>query len=121
MHKIACRVVLSLALAFASLAFAAGKAEYVVVIVWDGMRPDLVTPEHSPALCQLGKDGVVFKNHHSAYCTSTEVNGTAIATGVYPENSGILANRLYLPAIDPLNPVDTQDPGVILKGDEVHQ
>jgi arylsulfatase A-like enzyme len=119
MRNSACRMMLSLVLAFAPLVFAAGKAEHVVLIVWDGMRPDFITEQNTPALHQLAKDGVLFSNHHSVYCTSTEVNGTAIATGAYPEHSGIIANRLYLPAIDPLEPVDTQKPEVVRKGDDV--
>jgi hypothetical protein len=38
---------------------------------------------------------VRFENHDAVYCSSTEVNGTAIATGAYPQNSGIIANKEY--------------------------
>jgi predicted AlkP superfamily pyrophosphatase or phosphodiesterase len=47
-------------------AFAAGTAARVVVVVWDGMRPDFVTAETTPALCSLAKQGVTFRNHHAA-------------------------------------------------------
>jgi arylsulfatase A-like enzyme len=118
-------VQLSLLIGFAALfisffsfsACAAGSAEHVVVIVWDGMRPDFISQEHTPTLWQLAQDGVRFANHHAVYPSSTEVNGTAIATGAYPQNSGIIANREYRPAINPLNAVDTQDANTIRKGD----
>src|ERR1043166_1762851 len=61
----------------------------VVVIVWDGMRPDFVRPETSPVLWKLAKDGVVFRNHHSVFTSATNVNGVAIATGLYPNRTGI--------------------------------
>ena len=96
---------------------AAGSAGQVVVIVWDGMRPDFISQEHTPVLWQLAQDGVMFANHHPVYPSSTEVNGTAIATGAYPQNSGIIANSEYRPAINPLKAVDTQDANTIRKGD----
>ena len=102
---------------FSFSACAAGSAGHVVVIVWDGMRPDFISQEHTPALWQLAQDGVMFAYHHAVYPSSTEVNGTAIATGAYPQNSGIIANREYRPAINLLNAVDTQDANTIRKGD----
>jgi arylsulfatase A-like enzyme len=103
----------------ASSAFAAGKAEHVIVMVWDGMRPDFIRPEYTPTLYQLARGGVMFENHHAVYCSATEVNGTAIATGAYPENSGIIANRNYVPEIEARRPVDTQAQDVIRRGDEL--
>lgn len=100
-------------------AIAAGKAEHVVVIVWDGMRPDFVSREHTPTLWQMARDGVMFTNHHPVYVSSTEVNGAALATGAYPQNSGIIGNREYRPGINPLRAVDTQDAATIRKGDEI--
>jgi arylsulfatase A-like enzyme len=96
---------------------AAGKAEHVVVVVWDGMRPDFVTDAHAPTLARLGREGVVFANHHSIYPTSTEVNGVALATGAFPNRNGVTANREYRPAIDPLQRVAIEDANVIAKGD----
>src|SRR5690349_20544512 len=58
----------------------AGLAEHVVVVVWDGMRPDFVTREFTPTLDALARRGVFFRNHHSSYVSSTEVNGAALAT-----------------------------------------
>jgi predicted AlkP superfamily pyrophosphatase or phosphodiesterase len=81
-------------------ALAAGTATHVVVLVWDGMRPDFVTAATTPALCELAKQGVTFKNHHAAYPSMTEVNGTTLATGVYPGESSIIANREFRPALN---------------------
>src|SRR2546421_7875934 len=84
---------------FSGEAHDSGRAEQVVLIVWDGMRPDFITPEHTPTLFQLTREGVFFKNHHSVYVSSTEVNGTALATGDYPDRTGIIANRDYRPEL----------------------
>jgi arylsulfatase A-like enzyme len=99
--------------------FANGKAEHIVVVVWDGMRPDFVNETNTPALYQLAREGVFFQNHHAVYLSSTEVNGTAIATGCYPNRSGILANREYRPTINLRKPVDVQDLAAVRKGDEI--
>ena len=98
---------------------AAGKAEHVVMVVWDGMRPDFVTESNTPTLYQLARDGVFFQNHHAVYLSSTEVNATAMATGSYPNRNGILGNREYRPNIDPLKRIEVQSLEVVRKGDEV--
>jgi arylsulfatase A-like enzyme len=91
-----------------------GKAHHIVVLVWDGMRPDFVSEKTTPNLWKLTQQGVTFRNHHPAYPSSTEVNGTVMATGVYPEHSGLMANKEYRPAVDPLKPVGTELPATIL-------
>src|SRR6266704_4706237 len=91
----------------------------VVLIVWDGMRPDMLTEKNCPTLWKLAKDGVVFRNHHSVYPSATNVNGTALVTGAYPGRSGIIANHEYRPAIDNKKIIDVEDPSVVRKGDEI--
>ena len=48
---------------------------HVVVVVWDGMRPDQVSQQQTPTLWKLGQEGVVFRNSHSVYFSATNVNG----------------------------------------------
>ena len=71
------------------------------------MRPDFVTPEYTPNLHALARDGVVFQNHHPVYLSATEVNGVALATGAYPRKSGVIANREFRPALESAKPVGT--------------
>jgi predicted AlkP superfamily pyrophosphatase or phosphodiesterase len=92
---------------------------HVVVIVWDGMRSDFVSEENTPTLWKLAQQGVIFRNHHAVYPSATNVNGTAIVTGVYPERSGIIANHVYRPEIDSKHSVDVETPAVVEKGDEL--
>ncbi len=98
---------------------AAGKAEHVVVVVWDGMRPDFVTKTLTPTLYQLGRGGVFFTNNHSVYLSSTEVNGTALSTGLYPERSGVIGNKEYRPDIDPLKGIGIESLDAVRKGDRL--
>ena len=106
-------------LALAPRIFAAGKAEHIVVMVWDGLRPDSVNESNTPTLFKLARDGVFFQNHHAVYPSSTEVNGVAIATGVYPNRSGIFANHEYRPEINPLKETAVESFDAVRKGDEI--
>jgi predicted AlkP superfamily pyrophosphatase or phosphodiesterase len=92
---------------------------HVVVVVWDGMRPDFVTEQNTPTLWKLAREGITFRNHHAVYPSATMVNGTAIVTGVYPGKNGIIANHAYRPDIDPNHSIDVELPAVVKKGDEV--
>jgi len=104
----------------AAVAAETPKSErHVVVVVWDGMRPDFVSQENTPALWKLANEGVVFRNHHAVYPSATNVNGTAIATGVYPGHSGLIANHDYRPEIDSRKSLDVEIPKVVEKGDEL--
>lgn len=120
MERVLPALLLTLALAAASARAADSPAErHVVVIVWDGMRPDFITAQTTPHLWALAQSGVFFASHHPVYLSATEVNGTAIATGEYPGHSFVVANTDYRPRIDPENSVAMENPAVMRRGDEV--
>ncbi len=96
-----------------------GQAEHVVLIVWDGMRPEFVTEANAPVLWNLARNGVTFRNHHSAYPTLTNANSTALATGVWPAHSSLLANYEYRPELESAKFIRTDQPGTVRKGDEL--
>ena len=91
---------------------------HVVVLVWDGMRPDFVTERNTPTLWKFAREGVTFTRHHSVYPTATNVNGTAMATGVYPNRSTLLANREYRPSLERQRVFDTSETEVVRKADK---
>ncbi|HEX4653588.1 MAG TPA: alkaline phosphatase family protein [Candidatus Udaeobacter sp.] len=93
------------------------ESRHVVIVVWDGMRPDFVSEQNTPTLCKLVHDGVTFRNHHALYPSATNVNGTALVTGVYPGKHGIIANHVYRPEIDARRTIDVEIPAVVKKGD----
>src|ERR1043165_6514208 len=94
-----------------------GQAEHVVLVVWDGMRPDFITPQYTPTLYKLAADGVFFKRHHPVYISSTEEHGTGLATGMYPNHSGIIANRDYRPEMGWQDSLGTESVEAIRRGD----
>jgi arylsulfatase A-like enzyme len=83
------------------------------------MRPDFVSEQNTPTLWKLAHEGVTFRNHHSVYPSATNVNGTALITGVYPGKNGIIANHVYRPDIDSRHAIDVENPAVVKKGDEL--
>src|SRR6266481_9001641 len=95
------------------------ESRHVVIVVWDGMRPDFVSEQNTPALWKLAREGVTFRNHHAVYPSATMVNGTAMVTGVYPGRNGITANHVYRPDIDPHHAVDVELSPVVNKGDDL--
>src|SRR6267143_2488409 len=115
------RTVVAALLSLGSIAVAASAAQdrHVVVVVWDGMRPDFVSEQNTPTLWTRAQSGVTFRNHHAVYPSATIVNGTALNTGVYPNRSGLLANHDYRPEIDANKSVDVENVAVVRKGDQV--
>jgi predicted AlkP superfamily pyrophosphatase or phosphodiesterase len=92
---------------------------HIVVVVWDGMRPDFVSEETTPTLWKLAREGVTFRNHHAVYPSATQVNGTALVTGVYPGRSSVIANYAYRPEIDRTRSISVESPTVVSRGDEL--
>lgn len=71
----------------------------VVLVVFDGLRPDHITLERMPSLHALATRGVMSWQHHALFPTVTRVNASALATGTGPSGHGILDNSIYLPTV----------------------
>jgi arylsulfatase A-like enzyme len=70
-----------------------------LVIIFDGLRPDYITPELMPNLYDLGQTGVIAKNHHVVFPSVTRVNSPSIGAGAYPGTHGMMHNHILLPEI----------------------
>src|ERR1019366_1615734 len=75
-----------------------GRGRIVVLMAWDGLRPDFVTQRDTPNLYRLAREGVRFDRHHAIFPTLTMVNATALATGAPPGVNGLEGNVFYVPA-----------------------
>ena len=53
----------------------------VLIVAFDALRPDMVTPELMPNLTRFAGEGVRFANNRSTYPTETRVNQTTLVTG----------------------------------------
>ena len=81
----------------------------ILLIVWDGLRPDMITAERTPFLHRMAGQGVFCQASHAAYPTSTRVNSASLTTGCYPGRHGIADNGRYLPALNPHKALDFAD------------
>jgi arylsulfatase A-like enzyme len=89
----------------------------VVIAVFDGLRPDAITPVATPTLARLQREGVRFVDTHAAYPTVTRVNGAALQTGSYPGENGLVSNTLFVPALDSTGALSTADAATLLRID----
>ncbi|MBT3603504.1 MAG: hypothetical protein HN521_10605 [Candidatus Latescibacteria bacterium] len=81
----------------------------VIVLFWDGLRPDFVRPDLTPHLCQLIDRGVNFRNHHAVFPSETRVNASSVATGCYPGTHGVVGNRIFVPSVEKHRALNTGD------------
>jgi len=73
-----------------------GPPRNVIILVWDGLRPDFVGPD-TPNLVALRDSGVDFTDHHSTYPTFTMMNASSLATGTFPGTAGYYGNVVWQP------------------------
>lgn len=71
------------------------KKPYVILISLDGFRWDYVDKFQPPHLGNFIKNGVKAASLIPAFPTKTFPNHYSIATGMYPDKHGILANSFY--------------------------
>ena len=70
-----------------------------LIIFFDGLRPDYITPALMPNLYRFSLHASQGMSHHSIYPTVTRVNATSYSTGCYPMKHGILGNTIYCPEL----------------------
>ena len=99
----------------------------VLIVVFDALRPEFVTPELMPNLAEFASNGVRYTNSHSTFPTETRVNQSAVITGCYPTNHGIVANQFIDPVASPGTVFNTGDEDELkaaferLKGQVLHK
>lgn len=69
----------------------------VILISIDGFRPDYLDKYPAPTLQMLAARGVRAKWMTPSFPALTFPNHYAIATGLYPNHNGIVANNIYAP------------------------
>ena len=82
---------------FHALAINAQDKPYVVVLSLDGFRWDYTEKTHTPNFDFIAKNGVKAESLKPSFPTKTFPNHYSIATGLYPDHHGIVANSFYDP------------------------
>ncbi|MCZ6730216.1 MAG: alkaline phosphatase family protein [SAR324 cluster bacterium] len=67
-----------------------------ILMVCDGLRRDLITPQHAPTLSRLAGEWCNFKSHTSVFPSTTRVTSASIATGCLPARHGLAGNTMAL-------------------------
>ncbi len=93
------------------------QAEHVVLVVWDGMRPDFITPQYCPTLYSLATNGTFFRRNHCVFVSTTQANGAALATGSSPGRNGIQANVDFRPELNFLGTYASESLDAVRRGD----
>lgn len=78
----------------------AQKPEQVLLISFDGFRYDYLEFEETPHFDSLVANGVISEGLIPVFPTKTFPNHYSIATGLYPENTGLVANTMYDPEFE---------------------
>lgn len=68
---------------------------YVLLISFDGFREDYLAWYDTPNFDILAENGSKVDGLKPVFITKTFPNHYSIATGMYPENHGIIANKFY--------------------------
>ncbi|GHV52919.1 hypothetical protein FACS1894206_02620 [Deltaproteobacteria bacterium] len=85
----------------------------LLIVVFDGLRPDAVAPGSMPALSAFLRDALVFSRASTVFPSETRVAAATVATGCYPETHGMVGNAIYVPAIEPASLLNTGDAAVM--------
>ncbi len=65
----------------------------ILVVAFDGLRPDMLSADLTPNLGRMMATGVSFSNSRACFPTETRVNQASLITGCLPRRHGIVANR----------------------------
>ena len=67
--------------------------ERFLLVVFDGLRPDLVRPDTTPNLLRLAAMGTRFARARSVFPSETRVCSATVTTGCLPRRHGLVAKR----------------------------
>lgn len=76
------------------------QRDKTLIVFFDGLRPDYITPEQMPNLYAFRQEACFGSRHHSVFPTVTRVNSASYATGAYPATHGLLGNAIYIPEVN---------------------
>lgn len=71
------------------------RAHNVILVVVDGLRGKIVTPQTAPEMARLRDAGTYFPNSHSLFPTFTTANASGLATGHQLGDTGDFSNVIY--------------------------
>jgi arylsulfatase A-like enzyme len=80
-----------------------------LIMVWDGLRPDMVSADLTPRLHALAAAGTWFERSHAVVPPVTRCNSASLSTGSLPEHHGIPGNQFVMPGDDGVHLLNAAD------------
>jgi arylsulfatase A-like enzyme len=85
----------------------------VLVVLFDGLRPDLIGPATTPHLHRLQQQGVTLGRQRTVYPSETRIALTSLVTGAPPGRHGIVGNAYLDRAFTPPRYINTGEDHVV--------
>jgi predicted AlkP superfamily pyrophosphatase or phosphodiesterase len=82
----------------------ATAAPTLILVSIDGYRSDYLDRRHSPVLAALAADGVRAKGMRPVFPSLTYPNHYTLATGLYPDQHGVVNNTMHDPLLGSFSP-----------------
>lgn len=82
-------------------------ADLVIIIVLDGLRPDMISRGTTPNIVKWKEAACWFRNSSSIFPTMTRVAAASISSGAYPSKHGIINNVFFHPPLSPHTALNT--------------
>lgn len=84
-----------------------------VIVSFDGLRPDLVSPDLTPNLCRLQSLGVTLLEHRTIYPSETRSAFPSLVTGTTTGRHGMVGNKYVDRSVTPPRYIDTSDAALL--------
>lgn len=85
---------------FVGIVLINAQENYVVVLSLDGFRADYIEKHKAKNIARIAKTGVRVKRMIPSNPTKTFPNHYTLATGLYPDNHGLIGNSFYAPKLN---------------------
>ncbi|OCK60065.1 nucleotide pyrophosphatase/phosphodiesterase family protein [Bradyrhizobium sp. LMTR 3] len=85
----------------------------VILVSFDGLRPDLISPATTPHLERLRRNGITLARHRTVYPSETRVAMPSLVTGTSPGRHGMIGNKYLDRTSAPSRYIDTADDRLI--------
>lgn len=73
----------------------------VLIVAFDGLRPDMVDDATMPNLARFAREGTVFPRCRAVFPSETRVNQASLVSGAWPRRHGIVGNKFMDPVASP--------------------
>jgi hypothetical protein len=70
-----------------------------LLIVVEGLRPEMVSDTWTPNIARVARDGVVFGDHYSSFPSNSFAAAASLATGREVAGHGIYGERMFEPGV----------------------